>query len=190
MSFRISLYLQKAHKKQMEKKYGVVVNGETEFEFSEEEISSLDLQKMNESQFHVLKNNKSYKTEFLGGDINKKKYLIKINSNSYEVDISNELDLLIKEMGLSINAAQAVNDVKAPMPGLILDVNVKNGDEVKAGDYLLVLEAMKMENTLTAPRDGVVKKIHVEQGNTVEKNQLLVEMLEPDATAEQDIIEE
>ena len=69
-----------------------------------------------------------------------------------------------------------VNDIKAPMPGLILEVNVKEGDEVKEGDYLLVLEAMKMENALTAPRDAVIKSISVEKGQTVEKNQLLIEM--------------
>lgn len=160
----------------MEKKYGVVVNGETEFQFSKEEVSSLDLQKIGASEFHILKNNKSYKTEFVSKDLDKKKYLVKINSNSYEIEISNELDLLIKEMGLSLSKLQAINDVKAPMPGLILDIMVKEGEEVKEGDYLLVLEAMKMENTLTAPRDGVVKTIHVKKGNSVEKNQLLVEM--------------
>jgi biotin carboxyl carrier protein len=79
-------------------------------------------------------------------------------------------------MGLSLGNAQMVNDIKAPMPGLILEVNVKEGDEVKEGDYLLVLEAMKMENALTAPRDAVIKSISVEKGQTVEKNQLLIEM--------------
>ena len=79
-------------------------------------------------------------------------------------------------MGLTLAAAQVINDSKAPMPGLILDVQVKEGDEVKEGDYLLVLEAMKMENTLTAPRDGVVKSITVSKGQTVDKNRLLIEM--------------
>ena len=69
-----------------------------------------------------------------------------------------------------------INDIKAPMPGLILEVNVEEGAEVQEGDYLLVLEAMKMENTLTAPRDGVVKSVSIKKGETVEKNQLLIEM--------------
>ncbi|NJX17348.1 biotin/lipoyl-containing protein, partial [Tamlana crocina] len=97
-------------------------------------------------------------------------------SKSYRVKISNELDLLIDEMGLSLAAAQVVNDIKAPMPGLILDVLVEEGQKVKEGDYLLVLEAMKMENTLTAPRDGVVKSVSVKKGETVDKSQLLIEM--------------
>ena len=94
----------------------------------------------------------------------------------YTVEIKNDLDQLIEEMGLSLGSAQQVNDIKAPMPGLILEVNVKEGDQVKEGDYLLVLEAMKMENTLTAPRDGIVKSISIANGDTVEKNQLLIEM--------------
>ena len=169
----------------MEKNYGALVNGESEFSFSEEEISSLDLQKINVSDFHILKNNKSYKAQLLRGNLDQKKYIIKINSSTYEVDISNELDLLVEKMGLSLNTAQAVNDVKAPMPGLILDVRVKEGEEVKAGDFLLVLEAMKMENTLTAPRDGVVKKVHVAETNTVEKDQLLIEMHAPEVEPDQ-----
>lgn len=90
--------------------------------------------------------------------------------------IQNELDQLIEDMGLSLGSAQQVNDIKAPMPGLILEVNVQEGDQVTEGQYLLVLEAMKMENTLTAPRDGVVKSISVQKGDTVDKNELLIEM--------------
>ena len=67
-------------------------------------------------------------------------------------------------MGLSLTAGNLINDIKAPMPGLILDVQVKEGDEVEEGDYLLVLEAMKMENTLTAPRGGKVKTVRSKKG--------------------------
>lgn len=160
----------------MEKKYKVKVNEAFEFEFNEEQITSLDTQNLSRSQFHILKNQRSFKAEILENNFNKKQYSVKINGNIYNVDIANNLDLIIEEMGLSLGSSQMINDIKAPMPGLILDVNVKAGDEVKEGDYLLVLEAMKMENTLTAPRDGVVKAISVEKGQSVEKNQLLIEM--------------
>ena len=69
-----------------------------------------------------------------------------------------------------------VNDINGAMPGLILDVMVKEGEEVKEDDYLLVLEGMKMENILRAPRDGVVKAISVEKGQVVDKNRPLLEM--------------
>ncbi len=145
-------------------------------QFTKDQLSGPDIQKINSSQFHVLKDNRSFKAEVQNSDFLKKTYTVKINSRSYEVNISNELDLLIEDMGLSLAAAQVVNDIKAPMPGLILDVQVKEGQEVKEGDYLLVLEAMKMENTLTAPRDGIVKSVCVKKGETVDKNQLLIEM--------------
>jgi biotin carboxyl carrier protein len=79
-------------------------------------------------------------------------------------------------MGLSLAASKVINDVKAPMPGMILDIMVSEGQEVKEGDNLLVLEAMKMENTILAPRDAVIKSISIAKGKTVTKNEVLIEM--------------
>ena len=160
----------------MEQNFKVVVNEEMEFRFTKEQLDSLDLTKNSKTDFHVLKENQSYKASLQKSDFQNKSYTVKINSNTYEVNLFNDLDLLIEDMGLSLAAAQVVNDIKAPMPGLILDVQVSEGEEVKEGDYLLVLEAMKMENTLTAPRDGVVKSVGVKKGQTVDKGQLLIEM--------------
>ena len=61
------------------------------------------------------------------------------------------------------------------MPGMIIDLRVKAGDQVKAGDPLLVLEAMKMENIIKAPGEGTVKQVKIKKGDTVEKNQVLIE---------------
>ncbi|WP_048148455.1 acetyl-CoA carboxylase biotin carboxyl carrier protein subunit [Palaeococcus ferrophilus] len=68
------------------------------------------------------------------------------------------------------------NAVTAPMPGKILRILVKEGEEVKTGQGLLVLEAMKMENEIPSPMDGVVKAIHVREGETVDTGQLLIEL--------------
>lgn len=57
--------------------------------------------------------------------------------------------------------------VRSPLPGTILKVSVKEGDKVKTGQEVAILEAMKMENTIEAERDGVVKKIHVSQGDSI-----------------------
>jgi len=160
----------------MEKKYKVKVNDTFEYNFTDGQITSLDIQEVSSTKFHVLKENCSFKAEIITSDFLKKNYTVKINSNIYEIDISNQLDLLIQEMGLSLGSAHIINDIKAPMPGLILDVLVQVGDTVKEGDYLLVLEAMKMENTLTALGDGVVKSVSVIKGEKVEKNQLLIEI--------------
>jgi biotin carboxyl carrier protein len=160
----------------MEKKYKVKVNDTFEYNFTDGQITSLDIQEVSSTKFHVLKENCSFKAEIISSDFLIKNYTVKINSNIYEIDISNQLDLLIQEMGLSLGSAQVINDIKAPMPGLILDVLVQVGDTVKEGDYLLVLEAMKMENTLTALGNGVVKSVSVIKGEKVEKNQLLIEI--------------
>jgi biotin carboxyl carrier protein len=74
--------------------------------------------------------------------------------------------------------ARASSDsmVVAPMPGIILSIAVKEGDEVNAGDAILVLEAMKMENEIHAPRDGKVKKVHVSEGAEVRSGAELVEL--------------
>ena len=66
--------------------------------------------------------------------------------------------------------------VSAPMPGKILAVKAKEGDSVKAGDVLLVLEAMKMENDIVAPQDGVVASISVKVGDSVESGAKLVSL--------------
>ena len=65
--------------------------------------------------------------------------------------------------------------VKAPIPGKIIEIAVQEGQHIKAGDTLMVLEAMKMENSIVMPQDGIVKKILIEQGYQVKANELLVE---------------
>jgi acetyl/propionyl-CoA carboxylase alpha subunit len=66
--------------------------------------------------------------------------------------------------------------VSAPIPGKIIEINIKEGELIKAGDTLMVLEAMKMENSIQMPQDGIVKKILIEQGKQVKANELLIEI--------------
>jgi len=68
------------------------------------------------------------------------------------------------------------SQLKSFMPGNIPEVFVKEGDQVKQGDILLILEAMKMKNQIMAPFDGSIKKIHVNVGATVPKDFVLIEM--------------
>lgn len=68
----------------------------------------------------------------------------------------------------------APNSIKAPMPGSILSVKVNEGDQVKAGQVLLILEAMKMENEIVAPKDGVINKIYIATGQSVSTNDPMI----------------
>lgn len=159
----------------MEKKFNIKVNS-FRFSIPQEEINALDLQALSTTNYHVLKDAQSREVEILHEDFLEKTYEILVNSNLYQVKISNQLDTLIKKMGLLVGTEKKMNMILAPMPGIILDVHVKEDDSVKEGDYLVVLEAMKMENTLTAPHDGIVKAVNIKAGETVNKNQLLIEM--------------
>ena len=70
----------------------------------------------------------------------------------------------------------ASGDIKAPMPGKILEIKTTEGAKVEPGDVLIILEAMKMENDITAPQAGVVEKINVNEGENVEADDVLVKM--------------
>lgn len=72
--------------------------------------------------------------------------------------------------------------VKSPLPGLVLEVTVRVGDQVKAGQKLMVLETMKMENHIPAPFDGIVKSVLVHNGETVSEGQAMFEISRPDMT--------
>ncbi len=154
----------------------VTVNKSREYEFKSSDLEKLNLLKRSQSKFHVIKKNKSFDVELEKADFNKREYVINVNSNSYTIKISNEIDQLIKEMGFTVGSSIKANSIKAPMPGIILSVNVEENQAVKEGETLLILEAMKMENAITAPKDGIIKSIYAKSGETAEKGELLIEM--------------
>ncbi|WP_179347835.1 acetyl-CoA carboxylase biotin carboxyl carrier protein subunit [Winogradskyella pacifica] len=155
--------------------YKIKVNTSHTFEVTKESMDTLDVVETSNNHYHILQNNTPIKAEILSTDFNQKLYSIKVNNNTYDVDIYDALDQQIEALGFEIGASKQVNDIKAPMPGLILEINVKEGQEVKENDPLLILEAMKMENVINSPREGVIKSIQVKQGQTVDKNMLLIE---------------
>jgi biotin carboxyl carrier protein len=134
-----------------------------------------NLIELNDRHFHILHQNKSYQAEVVKIDYATKSATLKINNHRYTVEIKDRFDLLLEKMGIAGNASGKVNTIKAPMPGLIVTLKVSEGDTVKAGDPLLILEAMKMENILKSPGDGIIKKINIKKGDSVEKNQVLIE---------------
>ena len=153
----------------------VKVNDSYEFDLSKDVISKLDAIRSSPDAYHILHDTISYQATFVIADFNKKTYRIKVNNNTYDVVISNTLDQLIDQMGFSVNGSAEVGAIYAPMPGLLLDISVSVGQEVKKDDPLFILEAMKMENSIVSPRDGVIKSINGNKGDAVEKDQLLVE---------------
>ena len=159
----------------MEETYKLKVNNEFEYSLDSENIEGLDIQVVNTNSYHILRDNLPFHTEVLQADFLKKQYTIKVNSGIYDVDISDHLDLLIDKMGFALSSSKDVGMIEAPMPGLILDINVRVGQAVNEDDPLLILEAMKMENVITSPRDGIIKNVSVEKGEAVDKNHVLIE---------------
>jgi len=159
----------------MNNTFKVSVNHDNNFEISEQQIIELDAVSLDSVNYHLLHKHTSYKAEVISSDFVNKAYTVVVNNNKYVVSIANQLDQLIKEMGFEIGKTKIVNAIKAPMPGLILEINVAIGQEVQEGDNLLILEAMKMENSFDSPRSGVIKSIAIEKGQAVDKGQLLIE---------------
>jgi biotin carboxyl carrier protein len=125
--------------------------------------------------YHVIHAGKSYRIELTSFDALLKTYTFKINGSPVTVALKDKFDELLDRLGMNATSMGKVNSVKAPMPGLIIDLRVKAGDRVAAGDPLLILEAMKMENVIKAPVEAVLKSLMVKKGDSVEKNQVLLE---------------
>ncbi|MBL7558737.1 acetyl-CoA carboxylase biotin carboxyl carrier protein subunit [Olleya sp. YSTF-M6] len=159
----------------MNQKFNTKVNDSLQFTIDSESAKNLDVIETKPQLFHLLEQSKPSNIQIIDSNFNTKTYTIKVNNNSYTVKIEDDLDALIKSLGFEVGASKMVNDIKAPMPGLILDIMVKAGDQVTVDTPLLILEAMKMENSIVSPRDGVIKSVSGTKGNTVDKGELLIE---------------
>jgi len=155
------------------KNFEVVKNDES-FLISGEPFA-WDIVKISEGYFHILYKNKSYRAEVVKADRATKTFQFKINGKIHAVEVKDKFDLLLEKMGMTNGAAAKINNIKAPMPGLVIDLKVKAGDAVKTGDPLLILEAMKMENILKSPGDSTIKNVKIKKGVSVEKGQVLIE---------------
>ncbi len=155
------------------------INGKKEFTVEGTNLNgeavAWDLIEVRENTFHIIKDNKSYNATLISYNPEDKTMVLNVNGNDYEIAIKDKNDLLLQQLGISAKSSSAVQSIKAPMPGLIINVSVNAGDEVKKGDTLLILEAMKMENVIKSPRDGKIKKVNVQLRNPVEKNQVMLE---------------
>ncbi|GAB1858171.1 hypothetical protein MHTCC0001_30080 [Flavobacteriaceae bacterium MHTCC 0001] len=151
------------------------VNNSFDFDIALNDILNLDIATISKTEYHLLNDHISYTAKIITSNFNSKTYRISVNNTVYNVDISNELDKLITSMGFSMGSKPEIKSIKAPMPGLILDINVSAGQEVQENDALLILEAMKMENSITSPIDGTIKAVHATKGEAVEKGQLIIE---------------
>lgn len=134
----------------------------------------LDIVECAPGSYHIIRGTRSFRATVADIDFDSKSFLFRINGNNIRLKVDNEINDLLQKLGFTSLSRQSINELRAPMPGLVVDVAVKETQEVKKGDTLVVLEAMKMENVLKAASGGVVKKIHVKKGSKVEKNEVII----------------
>jgi biotin carboxyl carrier protein len=137
---------------------------------------NLQVEDLTKGVYKIKSADKELVMEVLEIDLDTKTMTIRHQHNVYDIAFKNDLDRVLDQMGIKRSVDTVNSDIKAPMPGKVIDVVVKEGDTVEKGDAILILEAMKMENVLKAESACSIKKVYVSSSESVEKNQVLIEL--------------
>ena len=151
----------------------IIVNDQFTFEIGIQDLDELDVKQIGEV-IHALHKNKAYEVHVGYVDRDSKEVELIINGQLFTIQIKDHLDLLIEDLGFNKEDNDLERFIHSPMPGLVLEVKVKQGERVQAGTPLLILEAMKMENVISSPSDAVIEEIHVSSTDSVSKGALLI----------------
>lgn len=161
-------------------KYQTIVNGQTfDVEINEDgrilvngEERAVDFRELRKGEMYsMLLDHHSFEAVV---DERDEMYHVLMGGDMYEVKVTDERSRRLESAFMAFGDTGAEVMIRAPMPGQIVRVPVEEGQEVKKGDTLVILESMKMENELKSPRDGVVHRVNVAPGDTVEQNKVLV----------------
>lgn len=158
-----------------------IVNGKSTFAVNNDTKLTVDSQnvewsavKLPSGDYSIIMDGKSYLAQVLRIEKDTKTVVLQVNQQQFEVAIEEPIDQLLASMGIKDAMTKKVNDIKAPMPGLVLKVLVTPGQAIRKGDPVLILEAMKMENVFKAGTDAIVKEIKVTERTAVEKGEVLI----------------
>lgn len=153
--------------------YEIVEDGEFLKIHDGERLHIIDLKPLGKHLFSALLDNQSYMMEAVRLE---RKVRLVLNQHEYVVPVLNEREKIEAEILGESEGLTAVGEIRAPMPGLILKIEVKEGDPVKTGQPLIIMEAMKMENEIRSQTEGKIEKIFVEENQKVEKDNLLLKI--------------
>jgi biotin carboxyl carrier protein len=131
---------------------------------------TMTLNPLPDGGFMVQLNQRQIVADVVSIDKQQKTVTLRMLSQKVTVQLKEPVDLLLEQLGMQQSSARKINQLKAPMPGLVVRILVEEGQAIKAGEPLLILEAMKMENVFKAPADVVIKQIKVSEKQAVEKN--------------------
>lgn len=130
-----------------------------------------EIRRLDDSTYFVVRNGRSHRINIAQSENG---FTVVAGGMHYDVLVESEREILKKKYSTQSGARKHRAEIHSPMPALVSRVHVAVGDQVEAGQGLLVLEAMKMENEIKAPQPGIVKEVHVAAGTTVEKGALLL----------------
>lgn len=153
--------------------------------FKEEKLGTIDLVEedaplptpISDRRVSVRINDRNYQIDCLEISVEKKLVKLRIEGKVVTLELKDEVDEIVDQLGMEVAASASSSDVIAPMPGKVIDILVNHGDEVEEGSPLVILEAMKMENILKAGGSGTVDEVKINVGETVEKGALLISMV-------------
>jgi acetyl/propionyl-CoA carboxylase alpha subunit len=157
-----------------DKSYEIEINEEGELKADDERLP-VDFQAVAEQAvYSLLLGNRSFEAHISPGEDGLD---VLLRGQLYEVSVEDERQRLLRKAAGGDVAQSGEYQLKAPMPGLIVDVPVQEGDEVTKGQILVILESMKMQNELKSPRDGVVGRVRVHVGDSVKQNSVMLNMV-------------
>lgn len=136
---------------------------------------SWDLVVAPDGSWSMIHEKRHYQVQVISYNPDSKKMTLGFKGQVINLSFKDASDILLENLGMTSVTASKVKQILSPMPGLITEVRVKEGQTVSAGDPLLVLEAMKMENVVKATSAGMVSAIRVQKGDRIEKGSVLIE---------------
>jgi biotin carboxyl carrier protein len=155
-----------------DKQYQIEINDEDRITVDDQPVD-LDFKTMAEGQpiYSLILNGKSYEAMI---ELTDEGWQVMLQGQMYLIDIEDERQRRLRMASGGGSTESGELKLKAPMPGLIVDVPVEPGQEIDKGDNLIILESMKMQNELKSPREGTIARINVKPGDSVNQNQVLL----------------
>lgn len=159
--------------------YTAVIGDQHEhsIEITRASLEQADIIQVSGDTLHLIHGHQSTIVQLIGADYIAKRFVLRINGKEVVVRLRDEVESRIHAMGFDVSRNHIkLKQISSPMPGMVLKVLVREGEEVEEGQPVVILEAMKMENVLNAPAHGIISKIHVQEKKNVDKGQILVEL--------------
>lgn len=140
--------------------------------FVNETEYTIDLHPIGINQYSIIMNNRVFEINIKRDGLNQ--FDAECFNNNFKITVEGEKDQLLKRFTQQSKATHKIVNITAPMPGLVLKIEVELGQQINPGSGLIILEAMKMENEIKSTVSGVVKEIRVKEKTPVEKGEILL----------------